>query len=140
MRNLKYLLLSLLLWSTPCFAENTIGPTNLIQCNKSASVTVAVAGTAQAIAGVAGQTIHLCGWQVTSSIAGAVTQFQFESGTGATCTTPTTFTPALNISSNAPSVDRTPNAWISMPTAAFVCIVTTGGSVGTTAILYFAQF
>src|SRR5258708_3318469 len=83
-------------------AENVVGPTNQIYCNKAASVTVAAAGTNQAIAGVAGQSIQFCGWEVTSGASAAISTFQFEYGTGSTCTSPTVFTPALNISSNAP--------------------------------------
>lgn len=120
-------------------AENTVGPTNAILCNKATSATSAAAGTSQAIAGVAGQAIQLCGWEVTSNQSG-VTTFQFEYGTGATCTSPTIFTPALSITSTAPSVDRISYAWLSVPTGSFVCLVTTGATVGISAVMYFSQF
>lgn len=136
---LAWLGLSLWAWVPFVHAENVVGPTNLILCNKAASVTAVAAATGQAIAGVAGQAIQLCGWEVTSSQS-AVTTFQFEYGTGASCTTPTTFTPALNITSTAPSVDRQQYAWSSIPSGATVCLVTTGTTVGIAAILYFAQF
>lgn len=123
----------------PSVAENVVGPTNQIYCNKAASVTAATATTTQAIAGSAGQAIQFCGWEVTSA-QNTVTTFQFEYGTGATCTSPTVFTPPLNITQNAPSVDRQPMAWASVPLGATVCMVTTGGTVAIAAILYFAQF
>jgi len=141
MRSIKLLLalLYLCLSSVGAPAENVIGPTNMILCNKSASVTVGSAGTAQAIPGVAGQAIQFCGWEVTSAQS-AVSTFQFEYGTGVSCTTPTTFTPPLNITSTAPSVDRLNTAWVSIPTAATICMVTTGGTVGIAAVLYYSQF
>jgi len=138
----KLLLAFILFLASICgaLAENTVGPTNLILCNKSASVTAAAAGTVSAITGVAGQSIQICGWEVTSAQS-SVTTFQFEWGTqGGPCTTPTTFTPALNITSTAPSVDRQQYAWMSVPTGAQVCMVTTGATLGIAAIVYYAQY
>src|SRR5437868_13590539 len=107
MRSLKLFLFLLCLALAPAlaWAENVVGPTNQIYCNKSSTATAAAAGTVQAVAGIAGQTIQLCGWEVTSNVS-TTTTFQFVYGTGATCTSPTIITPPMNITSTAPSVDR----------------------------------
>src|SRR6266481_257493 len=141
MHNLKLVLLLLcaLLCSSIAKAENVVGPTNLILCNKAFPSTAAAATTTQAVPGVAGQNIQLCGWEVTSNQNGSTT-FQFEYGTGATCTSPTIITPPFSITSAAPSVDRISSAWRTVPAGASICMITVGATVGIAALLYYSQF
>lgn len=119
-------------------AENSVGPSNLIMCNKTASAAPASATTTAVISGVAGQQINICGWEVTSAQS-TPTTFQFEYGTqGGPCSSPTTLTPALNITSNAPSVDRQQYASISLPAGAQLCVVTTGATVNQALVVWYA--
>src|SRR5229473_364726 len=71
--------LSLLAWG-PSHAENVVGPTNAILCSKTASATPTSATTTALVSGVAGQSIYICGWHVTS-ILNTTSTFQFEYGT-----------------------------------------------------------
>ncbi len=147
-RLLPYIILSLgflalgilVLALFPARAENTVGPSNLIICNKTAFASPAAAGTTSIASGIAGQPIHVCGWEVTSTQSGSTT-FQFEYGTqGGPCTTPTVITPAFNITSTAPSVDRQQYATISLPAGAQLCVVSTGTTVGQAVMVWYAQF
>ncbi len=116
-----------------------IGPPNAIQCNKAAFATTA-AGTVSVVAGVAGQTIHICGWHVTS-ILSTTSTFTLEYGTqGGPCTTPTAITAALNVTSTAPSVDHMQFAVLDVPAGAQVCLLAGTGATGTAIVLWYAQF
>lgn len=130
-----------LLALSPAQAQPTaIGPANAILCNKMAAVTAASATTTAAISGVAGQAIHVCGWEITSNQS-AVTTWQMEYGTqGTPCGTPTTVTPAMSITSTAPAVDHAGFASFDIPAGAQVCIVTTGTTVGIQALIFYSQF
>lgn len=139
MRNFSLVLgLLALLCATPARAENTVGPTNLIFCNKTAAASPATATTTSLIAGSSGVIINICGWEVTSAQSG-VTTFQFEYGTqGGPCSSPTTLTPAMNITSTAPSVDRQQYAYVSLPAGSQLCVVTTGATVGQSILIFYA--
>jgi hypothetical protein len=114
-----------------------IGSLNAIQCNKIASVAPSSATTTSVVAGVAGTSIHICGYQITSSVASGSTA-QLEYGTqGGPCTTPTTISGALNLSTTS-IINRSQYAFTSIPAGSQVCVVTTGGSVGVTYDLYYA--
>ena len=137
----KFLLLGLLLTAVLPFsarAENVIGPTNVIMCNKVAFAAPATAATTQVIAGVTGTTINICGWHVTSNQS-ASTTFQFEYGIGATCGVSTvTFTPAFSVTSTAPSADRQQYAYISTPAGSGVCVVSAGATVGLSVMIWYS--
>ena len=121
-------------------AENTVGPTNQIICDKQASVSPATATTTSVVTGVATKSIYMCGWHVTSTQSGSTT-FQFEYGTqGGPCTSPTTLTPAFSVTSTAPSGDHISIASFSVPAGAQLCVVTTGATVAQAIIVYYAQF
>jgi hypothetical protein len=144
MKKLRAALLSIL-WlacAAPAFAQQ-VGPAVQVYCNKSASVTVATATTTSVVAGVANQSIFVCGWHVTSTQA-ATTTFQFEYGTqGGPCGSPTTVTPAFNVTSTAPSADHISIAAIQVPQTAGgnqLCVVSTGATVGLAILVYYAQF
>jgi len=125
-------------WS-PSHAQN-VGPTNQIACNKLASVAVASATTTSLVAGVAGQSVNICGWHATSTISTTST-FQLEYGTqGGPCTTPTTLTAAFNVTSTAPSSDHIEYASMTVPAGAQLCVITTGASVGLALTVYYSQF
>src|SRR6266478_4721048 len=79
----KLALLLLLAFTSVAQAENTVGPTTQIICNKVAISTISSATTTSLVAGVAGQSIFSCGWHVTTSQAAPGISFQFEYGTQA---------------------------------------------------------
>jgi len=119
---------------------SVVGPMNQISCNKSAIANVASATTASVVAGVAGQTISICGWHVTSTQSTSNT-FKFVSGTqGGPCTSPADLTANFSITSTAPSAQMNSYANLSAPQGAQVCVVTTGATVGTAVQLFYAQF
>ncbi len=135
--------LSLLAWA-PSHAENVVGPTNAILCSKTASATPTSATTTALVSGVAGQSIYICGWHVTS-ILNTTSTFQFEYGTqGGPCGNspiPTTvITPAFNVTSTAPSADHITYAVLQVPAGAQLCIVTGSGTTGDAVLVYYSQF
>jgi hypothetical protein len=111
--------LSLCLPWPPARAENTVGPTNQALCNKQAQFT-GTGAIAQLVAGVAGQSIFICGWHITATT--GTNTFQFTFGTGSTCTSPTNLTPLLNVNSAAPSADHITAAWIGSNSGQTLCI------------------
>lgn len=131
-------LLALLLCPFPDVrAENAVGPTNIIYCNKIATLAVGPATITQIAAGVAGQNISVCGWSVTNT--GATGTFSLSYGTGSNCGTGTnTFIPALNITSTAPATDRQASAFFTLPVANALCITPSVATIS--AVVYYAQF
>ncbi len=140
---MKKLSAALLLWlalTGAAQAENTVGPSAQILCNKSAFVSPTTATTTAIVSGIAGQSIFLCGWHVTS-ILSTTSTFLFEYGTqGGPCTTPTAITPAFNVTSAAPSSDHISLATIQIPAGAQLCVVTGAGTTGDAVIVYYSQF
>jgi hypothetical protein len=129
-----------LLWQSPAIPQ-IIGPTVQVICSRSAIATVATATTTSLVNGVAGQSVYICGWHVTSTQS-ASTTFQFVQGTqGGPCGTPVAITPAFNVTSTAPSADHVDYASIQqVPPGQQVCVATTGATVGQSIILYYSQF
>jgi hypothetical protein len=121
-------------------AENAVGPSNLILCNKIATQAVGVSASTKMITGVTGQTILICGWDVSNT--GATGTFAFTSGTGSNCgTSSVTVIPALNITNTAPAVDRQQYATIQIGTTAVpldFCITPSVNTIA--AVVWFAQF
>lgn len=136
-----FLLLALFFWAAPAHAQSgVIGPPNQILCNKAAIANIASATTTSLVAGQSGQAVFICGWHVTSTQSAANT-FTIEYGTqGGPCTSPTALTPNLVVTSTAPATDHTQLADMQAPTGAQVCVVTTGTTVGTAVLLWYAQF
>lgn len=92
----------------------SIGPTNTIICNKTATFT-GITGVTSLVAGVSGKVIAICGWHVTSTLGTSAT-FQLSTGTQTTnpCDTGTVnITPALNVTFSAPSSDHIEMAFAS---------------------------
>lgn len=136
----------LALWAAPALADNTVGPSNQVICNKWTQITTSSATTTSLIAAVTtggfqnlGQTIYICGWHVTTSSATAGS-FQLEYGTqGGPCTTPTVVTPAFSVSTTAPSADHISIATIVTPPGVQLCALTSA----TTSIqieIWYSQF
>jgi hypothetical protein len=143
MRNLKLLLalLYLCLSSVVAWAENTVGPTNNVICNKFAQATISSAATTSLIAGVAGQSIFICGWHVTTTQTATFPTFQFEYGTqGGPCGTPTAVTPAFNVTNTAPSSDHISIATIQAPVASQFCVVSGATTTNLAIEVYYSQF
>jgi hypothetical protein len=130
--------LHLLFWLAcvaPAFAENSVGPTNQVVCNKQALFT-GTGSAAQVVAGVTGQSIFICGWHVTNTAASG--SFQLLYGTGSTCTSPTNITPVLSVSNTAPSADHITAAWFNTPAGATLCSNATVTTV--IVMVFYAQF
>jgi len=103
----------------PALAQ-AIGPVQ-INCNKSVNGAGAV-GTVQVLPPIATQTIHYCGFEVTSATAST---FQIEFGTGATCGTGTqTVTAASDLSTAGVLTSNNRN--VSSARGAGMCVVVGG--------------
>ena len=136
---MKRLLLAIFLalsFSGVAFAENTVGPSNAALCNKVANVAVGPTSATQLVAGVAGKSIFICGWQITNT--GATGTFSLIYGTGSTCTTPTTLVTPQNITSTAPSTYNVGVAQMQTIAGATLCVNPSVNTIATT--LWFSQF
>lgn len=120
----------------PAVAENTVGPSNAILCNKVANVAVGPTSATQIIAGIAGQSIFICGYQVTNT--GATGTFTIISGTGSTCTTPTTLVTVQNVTSTAPATYNVGVAQMQAVAGATLCVTPSVATIATT--VWFSQF
>lgn len=138
MKKLALALFAVFLALAPARAQQ-LGGGNTVLCNKIAPAVAAAAGTISVIAGQPGHTYSICGWHVTSTQSTSTT-WQLEHGTqGGPCSSPTTDTPAFSITSNAPSADHNQFATWSIPTGAQLCMVTTGTTVGTAILIFYAD-
>src|SRR5258707_8339605 len=99
MRKLSVALFLWLALFSATLAENVVGPSAQVLCNKVANVAVGPTSATQLVAGVAGQSTFVCGWQITNT--GATGTFTLIYGTGTTCTSPTTLVTVQNITSTA---------------------------------------
>lgn len=136
MKKLSVALLFWLAFAGATLAENTVGPSAQILCNKVANVAAGPTTATQIVAGVAGQSIFVCGWQITNT--GATGTFTFIYGTGATCTSPTTLVTVQNITSTAPSTYNVGVAQMQVPAGATLCVTPSVATVATT--IWFSQF
>ena len=106
----------------PAHAQQA-GPQPIL-CNKTA-VGTGGAGTTLAITGNAPQNVNICGWVASSGAAAGA--FQIISGTGATCTTPTTIIGVVNLAINATAAYDPGQAWYTAsPSGANICVIVTG--------------
>jgi len=132
----KLALLLLLALCSGAQAENTVGPSAQILCNKVANVAVGPTTATQIVAGVTGQSIFICGYQVTTnSTAGT---FTFIYGTGSTCTTPTTIITPQGVTSTAPATYNVGVAQMQVPAGATLCVTPSAATIATT--IWFSQF
>jgi hypothetical protein len=127
--------------AVPALADNTVGPTNQVICNQAAALTISSATTTSVVAGVAGKSIFICGWHVTTTQTATFPTFQFEYGTqGGPCTTPTVVTPAFGVTNTAPSADHISIATIQAPTGTQFCVVSGATTTNLAIELYYSQF
>lgn len=131
----RLLALPFLLWASLALAQ--VGPPNQIQCNQTAVLPIAAAGTTQLVPGSPGATVFVCGWHFTTTTTAGT--FQLSTGTGATCTTPKNITGALAVSSSAPSSDHIEFAQMSGTPGQSLC-VTTATSATISGLVWFNQF
>jgi len=117
-------------------AENTVGPSAQILCNKVANVAVGPSTATSIVAGVAGQSIFICGWQITNTAATGTFSFVF--GTGATCTSPTTLVTTQNVTSTAPATYNVGVAQMQVPPGSTLCVTPSAAGIATT--IWFSQF
>src|SRR6266852_3912976 len=117
----KLVLLLLLAFTGVAQAENTVGPSAQILCNKVANVAVGPSTATQVVAGVAGQSIFICGYQITNTAATGT--FSLIYGTGSTCTTPTTLVTTQNVTSTAPATYNVGVAQMQVPAGSTLCVV-----------------
>ena len=111
-----------------------IGPSNVILCNKIQTIT-GTAALAQAIAPQPGQSINVCGWQMTNTAASGT--FNISYGTGAACaTTNTTITGTLSVGSTAVNAQSTYSTF-TVPAGQLLCINATATITG---IIWYSQF
>jgi hypothetical protein len=137
MKKLCAALLFLLAFVSAALADNTVGPTNQIICNKVAQFNAGPVVLTQIVPAVAGQAIYVCGWHTTNT--GATGTFSFSYGTGANCATGTTAViPATNVTSTAPSADHISIATIFAPVNNALCITPSVATISS--VIYYSQF
>ncbi len=137
MRKLSAAFLLWLAFAGAARAENTVGPTTQIICNKIATLAVGPATITQMVAAIAGQSIFVCGWHVTNT--GATGTFSFQNGTGSNCGTGTaTIIPATNVTNTAPSADHISIATIQVPQANAFCVTPSVASISV--VIFYSQF
>jgi len=136
---LAALSLSLWAWAPTANAENVSGPTNLILCNKVAVQEVGFTTSTAIVPAVAGQTIFLCGWNVTNT--GANGTIAFTTGTQTTnpCDTGTKkLSPTFNVSSNSPNQDHSQYASNSSNLSQALCATSSAATMSV--LIWYAQF
>ena len=136
MRKLSIALFLWLAFAGPAWAENTVGPSAQILCNKVANVAVGPTTATQIVAGIAGQSIFICGYQVSNT--GATGSFTLISGTGSTCTSPTTIITPQNVTSTAPATYNVGVAQMQVAQGATLCVTPSAAGIATT--VWFSQF
>ena len=136
MKRIVLALIALCALANVAWAENTIGPSNQVLCNKVANVAVGPTSATQLVAGVAGQSIFICGYQITNT--GATGTYTFIYGTGSTCTTPTTLVTIQSITSTAPATYNVGVAQMQVAQGATLCVTPSVATIATT--LWYSQF
>ncbi len=132
------LLLSLTL-SSAAQAENTVGPSNAILCNKIAILETGFTTAAILIPAIVGQTVFICGWNVTNTGTNAVVAFTSGTFGAANCDTGTKkLSPSFTVSSNSPNQDHIQIAGNSSNQSQAVCATSTLATVSI--MLWYSQF
>jgi hypothetical protein len=114
----------------------TVGPPALY-CNKSFVVSAGATSQAQVVAAVAGQSIHICGYDINAGAAAGT--YQLTVGTGVNCNANTVnVTPVFSLGINGVLVSRAP-IWFSSAQGAQLCHTITGtGPIN--AVVSYGQF
>jgi hypothetical protein len=107
-----------------------------VYCNRSLQGTQP-AGTYEVVAaGTGGESIYVCGQNVTAAAPGT---WQLKYGTGSACGTDTVnLTPAFNLSGQAPLASRSPVAGHFLPRSQALCVTVTGGPLAW--VIFYSQF
>jgi hypothetical protein len=114
-----------------------VGPPNLY-CNKSLVVSAGATSITQVVAGVVGQSIHICGYDVNAGAAAGT--YQLTVGTGSNCNANTVqVTPAFSLGINRVLVSRNGFAWFSSIQGAQLCH-TIGGTGPINAVVSYGQY
>jgi hypothetical protein len=129
------------LWA--CTAQAQMGPPNPTLCNQTATFS-GVATNTQLVAAVTGKIIYVCGWHITNSAASGT--FLFTTGQGVLCATNTVnVTPALTVTSTAPSSDHiefaawsAPLTSTNPPVPSAVCVTPSVTTIS--GVLYYSQY
>ena len=118
-----FALLALLFGAEPALSQGA--GAQVVPCGRSFTVTGGATPITQQIAGVAGQSIHVCGYAINAGAAAGT--FQLTVGTGTNCGTNTlNITPVYSLGVNGVLVDRTVSAWYSSPSGYSLCYTITG--------------
>jgi hypothetical protein len=117
-------------------AQQVGGPA--LYCNKSFTVSLGAAALVQVVAGVAGQSIHICGYDINAGAAAGT--YQLTVGTGTNCNANTVnVTPVFSLGVNGVLVSRNGFAWFSSISGAQLCHTVTGtGPIN--AVVSYGQF
>lgn len=136
---MKRILLAISLWVLSfglASAQSTISTP--AYCNKYFQVSQAAVASTTVVAGVANQSIQLCGWAVSAGAATGTATLTY--GTGTNCGTSTgTAQPIRSLAINSGFVDHVPFVNQVLPVANDLCLTTTGTGP-TSIIIYYAQF
>jgi hypothetical protein len=136
-RRLLYALLVVLTSASASAQPTIIGPAQTAICNKIATLAVGPTTITQVIAGVAGQSIFICGWHVTNT--GATGTFSISIGTGSNCGTGTVVVvPAVNVTSTAPSADHIDYASQQVPAGNALCVTPSVATISF--VFWYSQF
>ena len=136
MKNLCAALLILLGLASAAQAENSVGPSNQVLCNKVANVAVGPIAATQVVAGVANQSIFVCGFQVTNTAATGT--FSIVTGTGTTCTSPTVLVTPQNVTNTAPATYNVGVAQMQAVAGSTICVIPSVATIATT--IWYSQF
>jgi hypothetical protein len=100
------------LWAEPAFSQQA--GAQQVYCGRSFTVSAGATAITQAVAGVTGQTIAVCGYDINAGAAAGT--FQLTVGTGTNCGTNTlNITPAFSLGINGQMTSRLPTAFYSTP-------------------------
>lgn len=96
-----------------------------VQCGRSLQFSLGATSITQIVAGVAGQSIHICG--IVLNAGAATATYKLTVGTGTNCNANTVdITPAFSLPINGNMVMQNIYAWYSSPTGYQLCHTTTG--------------
>jgi hypothetical protein len=136
MRKVALALVGWLFWASAALCQPTIGPPQALLCNKVAIANLA-AGTTQLIAGVAGQSIQLCGYVFEGIANGTIV---LNLGTGATCTSPSAITANYTTQVNGNVAALHTYVYFSSQQGQSLCAVVTGTGTVVGVEIYYGQY
>jgi hypothetical protein len=131
-----WLVIGLLFFGLVPAKAQTVGPSNAILCNKVYISGALGNGTTQLVAGVTGQSISICGWDLEGTGTGTT---QLILGTGASCTSPTNVTVNMTSTVSSFNSDHIPYAWITSTPGQSLCAVVASSPSALTTV-YYSQF